>query len=62
VAAVFGGSHVQVSGPTGAMAVALAPIVAQHGLGSIALVTVLAGLIVVAAGITGVGRAVTFLP
>lgn len=62
VAAVFGGSHVQVSGPTGAMAVVLAPIVAQHGLGSIALVTVLAGLIVVAAGVSGLGRAVTFLP
>lgn len=62
VAAVFGGSHVQVSGPTGAMAVVLAPIVAQQGLGSIALVTVLAGLIVVAAGVSGLGRAVTFLP
>jgi SulP family sulfate permease len=62
VAAVFGGSHVQVSGPTGAMAVVLAPIVAQHGLGSIALVTVLAGLIVIVAGITGLGRAVTFIP
>jgi sulfate permease, SulP family len=62
VAAVFGGSHVQVSGPTGAMAVVLVPIVAQHGLGSIALVTVLGGLIVLAAGITGLGRAVTFIP
>lgn len=62
VAAVFGGSHVQVSGPTGAMAVVLAPIVTQYGLGSVALVTVLAGAIVVAAGITGVGRAVTFIP
>ena len=62
VAAVFGGSHVQVSGPTGAMAVVLAPIVAQHGIGSIALVTVLAGLVVVAAGVTGLGRAVTFIP
>ncbi|MBE1550499.1 SulP family sulfate permease [Mycobacterium sp. OAS707] len=62
VAAVFGGSHVQVSGPTGAMAVVLAPIVAQHGLGSVALVTVLAGLLVVAAGVTGLGRAVTFIP
>lgn len=62
VAAVFGGSHVQVSGPTGAMAVVLAPIVAQHGIGSIALVSVLAGLIVLAAGITGLGRAVTFIP
>jgi SulP family sulfate permease len=62
VAAVFGGSHVQVSGPTGAMAVVLAPIVTHYGLGSIALVTVLAGLLVVAAGVTGLGRAVTFIP
>ena len=62
VAAVFGGSHVQVSGPTGAMAVVLAPIVAQHGLGSIALVTVIAGVLVLAGGITGLGRAVTFIP
>lgn len=62
VAAVFGGSHVQVSGPTGAMAVVLAPIVVHHGLGSVALVTVLAGLLVLAAGVTGLGRAVTFIP
>ncbi len=62
VAAVFGGSNVQVSGPTGAMAVVLAPIVSQYGLGSIALVTVLAGVMVVAAGVTGLGRAVTFIP
>jgi sulfate permease, SulP family len=62
VAAVFGGSHVQVSGPTGAMAVVLAPVVVQFGLASVALVTVLAGLVVFAAGITGLGRAVTFIP
>ena len=61
-AAVFGGSNVQVSGPTGAMAVVLAPIVAQHGLGSIALVTVVAGALVLTAGATGLGRAVTFIP
>lgn len=62
VAAIFGGSHVQVSGPTGAMAVILAPIVAAHGLSSIALVTVMAGLIVLIAGAVGLGRAVTFIP
>ena len=62
VAAVFGGSPVQVSGPTGAMAVVLAPIVAQHGLGAIAAVTVLAGALVLTAGVTGLGRAVTFIP
>ena len=48
VAAVFGGSHVQVSGPTGAMAVVLAPIVVHYGVGSVALVTILAGLLVLA--------------
>ena len=62
VAAVFGGSHVQVSGPTGAMAVILAPVVAQFGLASVALVTVLAGVLVFAAGLIGLGRAVTFIP
>jgi SulP family sulfate permease len=62
VAAVFGGSSVQVSGPTGAMAVVLAPIVAQHGVSTIAVVTVLAGVLVLIAGFTGLGRSVTFIP
>lgn len=62
VAAVFGGSHVQVSGPTGAMAVVLAPVVAHYGMGSLAMVTVLAGVLVLLAGVTGLGRAVTFIP
>lgn len=62
VAAVMGGSHVQVSGPTGAMVVVLAPVVAVHGAGSIAVVTLLAGLLVVILGISGLGRAVAFIP
>ena len=62
VAAVFGGSHVQVSGPTGAMVVVLAPVIAAHGLGALAAVSVLAGLIVLAAGALKLGRVVTFLP
>src|SRR3954454_14833478 len=33
VAAVFGGSSLQVSGPTGAMTVVLVPLVAEHGPG-----------------------------
>lgn len=62
VAAVFGGSHVQVSGPTGAMVVVLAPIVAAHGAGAVALVSVLAGLIVLAGGVLRLGRAAAFIP
>ncbi len=62
VAAVFGGSGVQVSGPTGAMAVVLAPVVAAHGIGSVALVSVLAGVVVLAAGALRLGRLVTYIP
>lgn len=62
VAAVFGGSNVQVSGPTGAMVVVLAPIVAAHGVGAVALVSVMAGAIVLAAGLLRLGRAVSYIP
>lgn len=62
VAAVLGGSHVQVSGPTGAMVVVLAPVLAQHGLGALALVTVLAGVLVAAAGFARLGRLVGLIP
>lgn len=62
IAAVFGGSNVQVSGPTGAMVVVLAPIVASHGVPAVVLVTLMAGLIVVAAGFLRLGRAVSFIP
>ncbi|GAA3209935.1 SulP family inorganic anion transporter [Microbacterium terregens] len=62
IAAVFGGSHVQVSGPTGAMVVVLAPIVASHGMAAVALVSVMAGIIVVVAGAIHLGRAVSFIP
>lgn len=62
VAAVFGGSNVQVSGPTGAMVVVLAPVIAAHGIQSLALVTIMAGLIVLLAGILRLGRAVGYIP
>jgi len=62
VAAVFGGSNVQVSGPTGAMVVVLAPIVAAHGAGAVAVVAVMAGVLVVAAGAARLGRVVGVIP
>lgn len=62
LAAVFGGSHVQVSGPTGAMTVVLAPVVHEVGLSGILIVTLLAGLLLVAAGIAKLGRFVRLLP
>ena len=62
VAAVFGGSNVQVSGPTGAMVVVLAPIVAAHGVASVFVVSVMAGLIVALAGLLRLGRTVNYIP
>lgn len=62
IAAVFGGSNVQVSGPTGAMVVVLAPIVASHGISAVVLVTLMAGVMVFAAGLLRLGRAVSFIP
>lgn len=62
LAAVFGGSNVQVSGPTGAMVVVLVPIVATHGPGAVATISVLAGIVVLALGALRLGRAVSFIP
>ena len=62
VAAVFGGSNVQVSGPTGAMVVVLGPIVATHGVGAIAVVSLMAGVIVTVAGLLRLGRMVSYIP
>lgn len=62
VAAVFGGSNVQVSGPTGAMVVVLAPILATSGPGALATVCLLAGIMVVAAGVLRLGRTVGLIP
>lgn len=62
LAAAFGGSSFQVSGPTGAMTVVLLPLVAEHGVGALAPVAVLAGVFLVVLGLAGVGRAVRYIP
>lgn len=62
IAAIFGGSNVQVSGPTGAMVVILAPIVAAHGVPAVATVSIMAGIIVLAAGALRLGRTVSYIP
>jgi sulfate permease, SulP family len=62
VAALFGGSNVQVSGPTGAMTVVLVPIVARHGVEAVFLVGMLAGGLILLAGVAGFGRYLVFIP
>jgi len=62
VAGVLGGSHVQVSGPTGAMAVVLAPVVANVGTEGVVVVSALAGLLLLIAGVARLGRYAAVLP
>jgi SulP family sulfate permease len=62
IAALFGGSHVQVSGPTGAMTVVLVPLVARHGADAVLVVGLLAGVILMVAAVMGFGRYLVFIP
>jgi SulP family sulfate permease len=58
----LGGSRVQIGGPTGAFVVIVAGIVARFGTSGLALVTLMAGVMLVLMGITGLGSAVKFIP
>ncbi|QDU56476.1 SulP family inorganic anion transporter [Aeoliella mucimassa] len=58
----LGGSRVQIGGPTGAFVVVVFGIVADHGLNGLFVCTIMAGLMLVALGITGLGAAVRFIP
>ena len=62
VAGLFGGSNVQISGPTGAMTVVLVPIVHRYGADAVFVVSIMAGVLIVAAGIAGLGRYLAFIP
>src|ERR1700683_5014248 len=58
----LGGSRMQIGGPTGAFVVIVAGIVARFGVSGLALVTMLAGVMLVIMGLTGLGSAVKFIP
>jgi SulP family sulfate permease len=58
----LGGSRTQIGGPTGAFVVVVFGIVAQHGLNGLFICTIMAGVILVILGLTGLGTAVKFIP
>ncbi|MFB6818575.1 SulP family inorganic anion transporter [Streptomyces sp. NPDC056347] len=62
LAAVFGGSNLQVSGPTGAMTVVLVPIVARYGPGGVLTVGLIAGAILIALALLRAGRYMAYIP
>ena len=58
----LGGSRFQIGGPTGAFVVVVAGIVATYGLDGLFMCTMMAGVILVVLGATGLGTAVKFIP
>ena len=58
----LGGSRMQIGGPTGAFVVIVAGIVAKFGTSGLALVTLMAGAMLVVMGLTRLGAAVKFIP
>ncbi|MCB0347027.1 MAG: sulfate permease, partial [Bdellovibrionales bacterium] len=62
VIAVFGGSRVQVSGPTGAFIVVVYNIVQHHGYDGLAIATIMAGCMLIGMGLLRMGLFIRFIP
>jgi SulP family sulfate permease len=62
LAAIFGGSNLQVSGPTGAMTVVLVPIVHRFGAGGVLTVGLMAGVVLIALAVARAGRYMRYVP
>jgi sulfate permease, SulP family len=58
----LGGSTTQIGGPTGAFVVVVYGIVARYGLDGLFMCTLLAGILLVILGATGLGTVVKFIP
>ena len=62
VISALGGSKTQIGGPTGAFVVVVFGIVAKHGVDGLFMCTMMAGVILLILGATGLGTAVKFIP
>ncbi|MCA8936852.1 MAG: C4-dicarboxylic acid transporter DauA [Planctomycetes bacterium] len=62
VIALAGGSRLNVSGPTAAFVVLLAPISAKYGVGGLAVASMMAGGVLVMMGLARLGRLIQFVP
>jgi sulfate permease, SulP family len=58
----LGGSRTQIGGPTGAFVVIVAGIVGKFGVAGLALVGIMAGVLLLVMGFTGLGTAVKYIP
>src|SRR4051794_21048303 len=58
----LGGSRFQIGGPTGAFVVVVSGIVATYGIDGLFMCTMMAGLMLIVLGATGMGAAVSYIP
>src|SRR5207248_7619083 len=58
----LGGSKTQIGGPTGAFVVVVAGIIAKHGIDGLFMCTMMAGVLLVLLGVTGMGTMVKYFP
>lgn len=62
VVSVFGGSRIQIAGPTGAFIVILSGIVADHGVDGLQLATLMAGVMLCGFGLARMGAVIRYIP
>ncbi|HEY5753549.1 MAG TPA: sulfate permease [Chthoniobacterales bacterium] len=62
IISAFGGSRVQIGGPTGAFVIIVYGILAKYGAANLALCTMMAGCMLLVMGLTGLGAAIKFIP
>lgn len=59
---LFGGSRLQIAGPTGAFIVILAGVTARYGVDGLQIATLMAGLILLLLGVSRLGTVIKFIP
>ncbi len=59
---IFGGTRVQISGPTGAFIAVLSIITAQHGIAGLQIATLMAGVILLVFGFARLGAVIKYIP
>jgi len=59
---IFGGSRLQIAGPTGAFVAILAGVTAKYGLAGLQLATLMAGIMLLLMGLARMGGVIKFIP
>lgn len=62
IISAFGGSKVQIGGPTGAFIVIIYGIIQQHGLAGLLIATIMAGILLIFMGLFKLGNVIKFVP